>query len=79
MHFASSQATRLATGSSCMAEVGQTATQGASSHCWQTVGMENPSISQEKTLIREVWGRNSPSWWKEHDSAQFWQPVQRSG
>ena len=63
----------------CIAPVGQTVTQAASSHCWHIIGTEMPSRSQVNACTREAPGRNCFSCSNEHASSQFRHPVHLSG
>jgi len=80
MQIRSFQSTRLANVVlRCMAPVGQTLTQAASSHCWHIIGTDMPSRSHVYACTREAPGRNRLSCSKEHASSQFRHPVHLSG
>src|SRR5690349_15356461 len=79
MHFAFVYSTRVVPEARCSADVGQTFTHDAVSHCWHIIGTEKPSRSQEKTWMRAAAGRNETSCRKLHANTQFRHPVHLSG
>src|SRR5665647_2493292 len=80
MQVLSSQSTRFAIAVlRCMAPVGQTVTQAASSHCWHIIGTVMPSRSHVYACTREAAGRNWLSCSNEQASSQLRHPVHLSG
>ena len=80
MQTLSVQSTRFATARlRCMAPVGQTLTQAASSHCWHIMGTDMPSRSHVYACTRAAPGRNCASLANEHASSQLRHPVHLSG